>query len=76
VDLGERRDWITFRAPLKPRELGRELPADRAGREHRPGECRRPLRDLAARGLWLEQERIVFDPRILAALESLGEEVP
>lgn len=28
------------------------------------------VRDLAARGLWLEQERIVVDPRISAALES------
>lgn len=28
------------------------------------------VRELAARGLWLEQERIVLDPRICAALEA------
>lgn len=28
-----------------------------------------PVRELAARGLWLEQERIVFDPRMADALE-------
>jgi hypothetical protein len=28
------------------------------------------VRDLAARGLWLEQECIVLDPRLKAALES------
>jgi hypothetical protein len=30
-----------------------------------------PVRDLAARGLWLEQERIVLDPRIADALEAV-----
>lgn len=29
-----------------------------------------PVRALAARGLWLEQERIVFDPRMVQALEA------
>ena len=29
------------------------------------------VRNLAARGLWLEQERIVLDPRIAGALESM-----
>lgn len=28
------------------------------------------VRDLAARGLWLEQERLVLDPRLPAAMES------
>lgn len=36
-----------------------------------------PVRDLAARGLWLEQERIVLDPRTPDALEAtLTEETP
>jgi hypothetical protein len=30
-----------------------------------------PVRALAARGLWLEQERIVFDPRMADALEAV-----
>ena len=30
-----------------------------------------PVRELAARGLWLEQERIVLDPRIIDALEAV-----
>lgn len=30
-----------------------------------------PVRALAARGLWLEQERIVLDPRIVDALEAV-----
>jgi hypothetical protein len=30
------------------------------------------VRELAARGLWLEQERIVMDPRICAAVEEAG----
>ncbi len=30
-----------------------------------------PVRELAARGLWLEQERIVFDPRMVDALEAV-----
>jgi hypothetical protein len=30
-----------------------------------------PVRALAARGLWLEQERIVLDPRLAAALEAV-----
>jgi len=30
------------------------------------------LRELAARGMWLEQERIVFDPRMNGALEALA----
>jgi hypothetical protein len=30
-----------------------------------------PVRALAARGLWLEQERIVFDPRMVEALEAV-----
>jgi len=30
-----------------------------------------PVRALAARGLWLEQERIVFDPRMVDALEAV-----
>jgi hypothetical protein len=34
------------------------------------------VRELAARGLWLEQERIVLDPRITEALEQLGQEDP
>ena len=29
-----------------------------------------PVRELAARGLWLEQERIVFDPRMPDALRA------
>lgn len=32
-----------------------------------------PVRALAARGLWLEQESIVLDPRIVQALESVAE---
>ena len=32
------------------------------------------VRELAARGLWLEQERIVLDPRLPAALESAATE--
>jgi hypothetical protein len=36
-----------------------------------------PVRKLAARGLWLEQERIVLDPRMPDALEAvLGQETP
>jgi hypothetical protein len=36
-----------------------------------------PVRALAARGLWLEQERIVFDPRMVEALEAvLADEPP
>jgi hypothetical protein len=36
-----------------------------------------PVRALAARGLWLEQERIVFDPRMADALEAvLAAETP
>jgi hypothetical protein len=31
----------------------------------------RPVRDLATRGLWLEQERIVLDSRIVGALEAM-----
>jgi len=30
-----------------------------------------PVRALAARGLWLEQERIVLDPRMVDALEAV-----
>lgn len=30
-----------------------------------------PVRELAARGLWLEQERIVLDPRMSDALEAM-----
>jgi len=30
-----------------------------------------PVRALAARGLWLEQERIVLDPRKVEALEAV-----
>jgi hypothetical protein len=30
-----------------------------------------PVRELAARGLWLEQERIVLDPRMTDALEAV-----
>ena len=36
-----------------------------------------PFRALAARGRWLEQERIVFDPRMADALEAaLASEAP
>ena len=36
-----------------------------------------PVRALAARGLWLEQERIVLDPRMADALEvTLAGEAP
>lgn len=36
-----------------------------------------PVRALAAHGLWLEQERIVLDPRMADALEAvLGHEPP
>jgi hypothetical protein len=36
-----------------------------------------PVRELAARGLWLEQERIVLDPRMADALEvALATESP
>ena len=36
-----------------------------------------PVRSLAARGLWLEQERIVLDPRMADALEAvLADETP
>jgi hypothetical protein len=31
------------------------------------------IRDLAHRGLWLEQELIAVDPRLRAALEAAGE---
>jgi hypothetical protein len=32
------------------------------------------IRELASRGLWLEQELIAVDPRLRAALEATGEE--
>ena len=31
------------------------------------------IRELASRGLWLEQELIAVDPRLRAALEATGE---
>jgi hypothetical protein len=37
------------------------------------GAAPRVVRELAARGLWLEQERIVLDPRLREALESAAQ---
>jgi len=34
------------------------------------------VRELAARGLWLKQERLVLDPRITEALEQFVREGP